>query len=151
MKTLTPEIIATPNTDERYHSLMQPRFKDSSRATAVMMEMLIQRMFNKFALGLYEFESVRWFLMELSNGGFYYYPADKKVVTLKYGKSLVTLDNHQLGIAITLDVLTSVSIRSRDPAFKDALEKLELYFDALNRKDQAEGVRAYMRWRPFGE
>lgn len=146
MKTLTPEISAVRNTDENYLYDVESRLKGSINAKAVMLEMLIHRLFDKYVTGLPEFHRQGWSLMELSNGGFYYYPADDRVFVIRIGNFSVSIDNHQLGMALTFDVLNAVSERTRDQTFYDALLALEAYFVEADRKNQADGIRAYLKF-----
>lgn len=145
MKTLTPEISAIRNTDEDYLYLVESRLKESINAKAVLLEMLIHRLFDKYVTGLPEFHRQGWYLMELSNGGFYFYPADDRVFTLKVGNFSVSMDNHQLGMALTFDVLYAVSERTRDGAFYSAMLALEAFFVEADRKNQADGIRTYLK------
>ena len=146
MKSLTPEITATRNDDELYLFQVESKLKGSFNAKAVMLEMLIHRLFDKYVTGLPEFHRQSWYLMELSNGGFYFYPADDRVFTIKTGNFSVSIDNHQLGMALTFDVLTAVSERTRDQVFNDALLALEAFFVEKDRKNQADGIRAYLKF-----
>ncbi|HGR4403600.1 TPA: hypothetical protein ACL7D7_005502 [Klebsiella pneumoniae] len=146
MKTLTPEISAIRNSDEDYLYLVESRLKGSINSKAVMLEMLIHRLFDKYVTGLPEFHRQGWYLMELSNGGFYFYPADERVFTISIGNFSVSIDNHQLGMALTFDVLTAVFERTRDQAFHDALSALEAFFVEADRKNQADGIRAYLKF-----
>ena len=150
MKTLTPEISAIRNTDEDYLYVVDSRLKGSINAKAVMLEMLIHRLFDKYTIGLPEFHRQGWYLMELSNGGFYFYPADERVFTVKIGNFTITMDNHQLGMALTFDVLSGIFERTRDLSFHKAVEALELYLVEADRKNQADGIKAYLKLRPFG-
>lgn len=145
MKTLTPEISAIRNSDEDYHYEVESRLKGSINAKAVLLEMLIHRLFDKYVTGLPEFHRQGWAFMELSNGGFYFYPADDKVFTLKVGNFSVSMDNHQLGMALTFDVLYAVSERTRDGAFYSAMLALEAFFVEADRKNQADGIRTYLK------
>ncbi|MEB6537342.1 hypothetical protein MXM51_22800 [Pantoea stewartii] len=146
MKTLSPVITAIRNNYEDYLYLVESRLKGSINSKAVMLEMLIHRLFDKYVTGLPEFHRQGWYLMELSNGGFYFYPADERVFTIRIGNFSVSIDNHQLGMALTFDVLTAVFERTRDQAFHDALLALEAFFVEADRKNHADGIRAYLKF-----
>lgn len=146
MKNSTSVISAVLNTNEYYRYDIESRLKGAINAKTVLLEMLIHRLFDKYVTGLPEFHRQGWEVMELSNGGFYFYPADDRVFTVKIGNFSISIDNHQLGMALTFDVLSAVSERARDCAFYNASLALEAFFVEADRKNQADGIRAYLKF-----
>lgn len=145
MKTFTSEISAIRNTDEDYLFSVESLLKGGLNAKAVMLEMLVHQLFDKYVIGLPESHRQSWDLMELSNGGFYLCPSDDRAFTIKIRNFSITMDNHQLGMALTLDVLSSILNLTRDMAYQHSTSALQAYCEEAETRHQADGIIAYLK------
>lgn len=144
IETLTPEITETYNINPDYLTVLDSRLKSGSSCKAVMFEMLIFSKFNEYVAvhtGNYKEE---WRVVDLSNGGFYFCPAEEKMYPVTVGPGLAQMSNHQVGMALTYDILASLVKRTGDQSFQEALEALKNYVYEDYRTYALEVVKSYL-------
>lgn len=66
-------------------------------------------------------------LQHVTDKGFYLYPLIKKVYLVRFDNFSISLDNQQLGLGVTLDVLSLVAGESSEPAIYQAYKELREY------------------------
>ncbi|TDN48052.1 hypothetical protein [Scandinavium goeteborgense] len=75
---------------------------------------LIEKLMQNYALSLDSADaSQKWGLVTIANDdvhfddcGFYFYPLEAKCYTVKFSNFSISLDNHQLGMALTQQILS---------------------------------------------
>ena len=145
MTNLTPAITATHHTDSRYNYDLEAYPKESLNGKAAMLEMLIHNLFDKYVINLPAEHRQGWYMMELSNGGFYLFPSGNQAFTVKVGNFSITMDSHQLGMALTFTILEALAERTRDLQFVQLMNNLELFIVNEDRHDRADGIQGYLK------
>ena len=143
-ETLTPEITETYSIDPDYLTVLDDRLKSDSSCKAAMFEMLIFSKFNECVAIHTGNYSVEWRVIELSNGGFYFCPAVERMYPVTVGPGSAQMSNHQLGMALTYDILACLVKRTGDQSFQEALEALKNYVYEDCRFYAVEVVKSYL-------
>lgn len=143
-ETLTPQITETYSINPDYLTDLDSRLKSGSSCKAVMFEMLIFSKFNEYVAAHTGYYNEEWRVVDLSNGGFYFCPAEEKMYPVTVGPGTAQMSNHQVGMALTYDILASLVKRTGDQGFKEALDALKDYVYEDSRIYAVEVVKNYL-------
>lgn len=125
-------------------NLMAELLEDTEhRSKVVMLQFLIETFYEMRITGTTIPESQEWGLQHVTDKGFYLYPLIKKVYLVRFDNFSISLDNQQLGLGVTLDVLSLVAGESSEPAIYQAYKELREYI--LSHADTLEGAYTYAK------
>ncbi|HGV0655855.1 TPA: antirestriction protein [Escherichia coli] len=113
------------------------------RSKVVMLQFLIQSFYEIRVPATAIPDVQAWGLKHLAGKGFYLYPLVEKVYLVRFDNFSISLDNQQLGLGVTLDVLSLVVGESSEPAIYQAYKELREYI--LSHADTLEGAYTYAK------
>lgn len=116
---------------------------DVTNARAAMLQFLVQSFYELRIPKDRQPEVQSWGLVDIGNGGFYLYPLFEKCYLVYIGNFSIGIDHHQLGMAVTLDVLSLISRESHDPDIEKAYQVLRDYI--VTQGEKLEGALTYAR------
>lgn len=137
--------IAEDYLSDNYDAELEKRLKGSTGTKSAMLQMLIDGLFNRFVINLPDFHQQTWQMNELSNGGFYLLPDDETHRTVQMGNFSVSMDTDQLGISLSFMLFSALAEKTNDRVFRQLCHDLELYMVQLDRANQADGIKTFLK------
>lgn len=137
--------IADDFLSDNYDAELETRLKDSAGTKSAMFQMLIDGLFNRFVINLPDFYNQSWQMNELSNGGFYLLPDDGIHRTVQLGNFSVSMDADQLGVSLSFMLFSALAEKTKDKVFRQLCHDLELYMVQLDRENQADGIKTFLK------